>query len=176
MKNIQLFISSVLFLLAIGILTFQTLISPSPALTQPVSEQLLSTELVREDANRFQVGLSLIDRLNPEGYDNFHESLASTSPELVRFAVEFPYGDIISRAGLDLKSRQIATVAALAALGDAQPQLKFHIQGALNVGCTQQEIVELITQISAYAGFPRAINAMMVAKEVFQELDENTRS
>jgi len=80
-----------------------------------------------------------------------------------------------SRPGLDLKLRQIATVAALTALGNAQPQLKFHIQGALNVGCTRQEIIELITQMSVYAGFPKAANAMVVAREVFQELDAQSQ-
>ncbi|MBE9125017.1 MULTISPECIES: carboxymuconolactone decarboxylase family protein [unclassified Coleofasciculus] len=128
------------------------------------------------NTDRFQAGLSLIERINSTGYEGFRESLADTSPELVRFAIEFPYGDVLSRSELDLKSRQIATVAALTALGNTQPQLKFHIQGALNVGCTRQEIVELITQMSAYVGFPKAINAMVVAKEVFQEIDSKSSS
>lgn len=47
------------------------------------------------------------------------------------------------------------------------PQLKVHIKAALNVGCTQEEIKEVIIQMAAYAGFPAALNAMFVAKEVF---------
>jgi 4-carboxymuconolactone decarboxylase len=70
-----------------------------------------------------------------------------------------------------LKSREIATVAALTALGNAQPQLKVHIHGALNVGCTREEVVEVILQMAVYAGFPAALNGVMAAKEVFQERD-----
>jgi 4-carboxymuconolactone decarboxylase len=73
----------------------------------------------------------------------------------------------MSRPGLDLRSRQFATIAALTALGNAQPQLKVHITGALNVGCTPQEIVEVILQMAVFAGFPAAINALTVAREVF---------
>ena len=68
-----------------------------------------------------------------------------------------------------MKSRQIATVAALTALGNAEPQLKAHIHGALNVGCTHKEIVELIIQMAVYAGFPAALRAMNTAKAVFDE-------
>ncbi|WP_240312121.1 carboxymuconolactone decarboxylase family protein [Teredinibacter turnerae] len=70
---------------------------------------------------------------------------------------------------MDLKSREIATVAALSAMGNAAPQLRVHIHAALNVGCTPEEIVEIITQMSAYAGFPAALNAATAAKEVFIE-------
>ncbi|WP_446387854.1 carboxymuconolactone decarboxylase family protein [Coleofasciculus sp. B1-GNL1-01] len=113
----------------------------------------------------------MIEQVNQAGYERSRDSLRDISPDLMRFAIEFGYGDVLSRPGLDIKLRQIATVAALTVLGDAQPQLKFHIQGALNVGCTRQEIIELITQMSVYAGFPKAINAMVVARDVFQELD-----
>lgn len=86
--------------------------------------------------------------------------------------IEFSFGDVYSRPGLDLKSREIATVAALTALGNAEPQLKVHINGGLNVGCTRQEIVEVIIQMAVYAGFPTALRAMNIAKTVFQERDE----
>ena len=79
---------------------------------------------------------------------------------------------IYSRPGLDLKSREIATVAALTALGNAAPQLKVHINAALNVACSREEIVEVIMQMAIYAGFPAALNGMFVAKEVFKERDE----
>lgn len=72
-----------------------------------------------------------------------------------------------SRDALDLKSREIATVAALTSLGNRIPQLKVHIQGALNVGCQPREIIEIIIQMAVYAGFPAALNAMQAAKEVF---------
>jgi 4-carboxymuconolactone decarboxylase len=96
--------------------------------------------------------------------------------DLGRYTIEFPFGDIYSRPGLDLKSREIATVAALTALGNARPQLKVHINAALNVGCTRQEVIEVITQMTVYAGFPAALNGMFAAKEVFGERDEPGKS
>ncbi|PIE54427.1 MAG: hypothetical protein CSA35_05635 [Dethiosulfovibrio peptidovorans] len=63
----------------------------------------------------------------------------------------------------------MATVAALTSLGHCLPQLKIHINGALNVGCKPEEIVEIIIQMSVYAGFPTALNAMFAVKEIFQE-------
>jgi len=74
---------------------------------------------------------------------------------------------VMSRPGLDLRSRQIATVAALTAMGTATPQLRVHLNGALNVGCTPSEIIEVIMQMAVYAGFPAAINALNIAREVF---------
>jgi 4-carboxymuconolactone decarboxylase len=91
-------------------------------------------------------------------------------------AIEFPFGDIYCRPGLDLKSREIATVAALTALGSATPQLKVHIHGALNVGLSRREVVEAIIQMAVYVGFPAALNGTFAAKEVFQERDEKGQS
>lgn len=96
------------------------------------------------------------------------ESLRDLAPDLREWIIDFSYGDVMSRPGLDLRSRQFATIAALTALGNAQPQLKVHIEGALNVGCKPQEIVEVILQMAVYAGFPAAINALNVAREVLK--------
>lgn len=95
------------------------------------------------------------------------DAVAEIAPDLARFTVEFGYGDIWSRPGLSPRQRQIATVAALAAMGNAAPQLRFHIGGALNVGCTRREIVETFIHATVYAGFPAALNALSVAREVF---------
>ncbi len=97
------------------------------------------------------------------------ESLADIAPALGDFIIDFSYGDVISRQQLDLKTRELATVAALAALGNAQPQLKVHIHGALNVGASREEIVEILIQTAVYAGFPAAINAVSTARQAFAE-------
>ena len=65
----------------------------------------------------------------------------------------------------------LGAMAALAALGTAPNQLKIHIKGALNCGCTREEIVEVLIQVLVYAGFPAALNGLRLAKEVFQEID-----
>jgi 4-carboxymuconolactone decarboxylase len=95
------------------------------------------------------------------------EALADIAPDFARYLFEFPFGDIYSRPGLDLRSREIATIAALAALGHATPQLKVHIHAGLNVGLTQKEIVEILMQMAVYAGFPAALNGLFAAREVF---------
>ena len=95
------------------------------------------------------------------------DALADIAPDFARYVLEFPFGDIYSRPGLDLRSREIATIAALAALGHAAPQLKVHIRAGLNVGLTQAEIVEILIQMAVYAGFPAALNGLFAAREVF---------
>lgn len=97
------------------------------------------------------------------------ESLQDIAPELGRWIVEWGYGQVVSRPQLDLRTRELVTVGALTALGYAQPQLKAHINGALNVGCKPEEIVEVIMQMAAYAGFPASLNGIALAKEVFAE-------
>lgn len=85
--------------------------------------------------------------------------------------MEFVFGEISARPGLDMKLREITAMAALAAIGTAPNQLKIHIKGALNCGCTREEIVEVLIQVLVYAGFPAALTGLRLAKEVFQEAD-----
>ncbi len=121
--------------------------------------------------DRYNTGLKNLEKIHPEASKALMESLKDIAPDLGRFVIEFPYGDIYERPGLDLKSREIATIAALTALGDTKPELKDHIKGALNVGCKREEVIEVIIQMAVYAGFPRAINGINIAKEAFKEID-----
>lgn len=121
------------------------------------------------DNERYQKGWEKLKEIDGEAGERVIESLRDIAPEFARLLIEFPFGDIYSRPGLDLKSREIAVVAALTALGNAAPQLKVHIHGALNVGCTEQEVVEIMMQMAVYAGFPAALNGLFAAKEVFAE-------
>lgn len=120
-------------------------------------------------SERFQRGWQRLKEIDGKAGEQVVESLQAIAPDLARYVVEFSFGDIYMRPGLDLKSRQIATVAALTALGTAQPQLKIHLRAALNVGCTQAELVEVVMQMAVYAGFPAALNGMAVLKEVLAE-------
>lgn len=122
--------------------------------------------------DRYERGLEKLKEVDGEAGERVMESLKDIAPDLARYVIEFPFGDVYSRPGLDLGSREIAAVAALTALGTAIPQLKVHIHGALNVGVARQEVVEIIIQMAVYAGFPAPLNAMFGAREVFQERDE----
>jgi len=119
--------------------------------------------------DRYERGWEVLQQVSGGSGEAVIESLRDIAPDLGRYIVEFPYGDIYTRPNLDLRSRQIATIAALTALGNARPQLKVHIEGALNVGCTREEIVETIMHVAIYAGFPAALNAIFAAREVFAE-------
>ncbi|MFM2481834.1 carboxymuconolactone decarboxylase family protein [Celerinatantimonas sp. YJH-8] len=118
---------------------------------------------------RYQNGLAKLAEIDGDAGQQVIDSLQAICPDLARYTIEFPFGDIYQRPQLDLKSREIATVAALTALGHCAPQLKVHINGALNVGCEMSEIIEVILQMAVYAGFPAALNGMFVAKEVFTQ-------
>lgn len=122
------------------------------------------------DSNeRYARGWKKLQEIDGQAGQRVIQALQGIAPDLGRYTIEFPFGDVYSRPGLDLKSREIATVAALCALGNAAAQLKVHIHGALNVGCTPQEVVEVIIQMAVYAGFPAAINGAFAAQEVFSE-------
>lgn len=118
-------------------------------------------------SERFITGQNMLQQVDGKGGDAVVESLKDIAPDFARYLIEFPFGDIYSRPGLDLRSREIATVAALTALGNATPQLKVHIAAALRVGLTQEEIIEVMMQMAVYAGFPAALNGLFAAKEVF---------
>ncbi|QNM21013.1 carboxymuconolactone decarboxylase family protein [Citrobacter freundii] len=118
-------------------------------------------------SERFIIGQEMLQKVDGKGGDAVVESLQDIAPDFAQYLIEFPFGDIYSRPELDLRSREIATVAALTALGNAAPQLKVHIGAALHVGLTQDEIIEVIMQMAVYAGFPAALNGLFAAKEVF---------
>ncbi len=116
---------------------------------------------------RYERGWAKLKEVDGLAGEKVIDSLKDIAPDFARLIIEFPFGDIYSRPGLDLKVRELAVVAALTALGNAAPQLRVHIHGARNVGCSREEIVEVIMQMAVYAGFPAALNGLFAAKEVF---------
>lgn len=119
------------------------------------------------DSERYITGQKMLQQVDGKGGEAVVNSLKDIAPDFARYLLEFPFGDIYARPGLDLRSREIATVAALTAMGNAAPQLKVHIAAALHVGLTQEEVIEVIMQMAVYAGFPAALNGLFAAKEVF---------
>ncbi|CCH48544.1 carboxymuconolactone decarboxylase family protein [Pseudodesulfovibrio piezophilus] len=122
---------------------------------------------------RYERGLEKLREVDGEMGDKVIEALDAISPDFGRLLIEFPFGDVYSRPQLSLKDRELVTIAALGAMGGCAPQLKVHVNGALNVGWTREEIVESFIQLAVYAGFPAALNALSGAKEVFDERDGN---
>lgn len=121
------------------------------------------------ELSRLERGKQALDRIDGEAGQKVIDSLADIAPDFATYLFEFPFGDIYSRPGLGLREREIATIAALTAMGTAQPQLKVHVEAGLNVGLTREEIVEIVMQMAVYAGFPAGLNGLTVVKEVFAE-------
>lgn len=124
--------------------------------------------------DRFARGSELLERIHTGGGAALVASLSDLAPDLARYIVEFGFGDVYARPGLSLRDRQLATVAALAALGNAEPQLIAHIEGALAVGVTREEVVEVIIQMALYGGFPAAMKAVEAARTAFAAVDART--
>jgi len=131
----------------------------------------MTTQQHATQETRLERGRRALDAIDGQAGRNVVEALADIAPDFATYLFEFPFGDIYSRPGLSLRDREIATIAALAAMGTAQPQLKVHIEAGLNVGLTQDEITEVLMQMAVYAGFPAALNAIFVAKEAFGARD-----
>ena len=128
---------------------------------------------MQTDTNgRYERGARALAEIDGNAGQRVIDALADIAPDFARYLIEFPFGDIYTRPGLDLRAREIATIAALTALGTATAQLKVHIGAGLNVGLSREEIVETIIQMAVYAGFPAALNGLFAAKEVFAERDQ----
>ena len=123
--------------------------------------------------DRYQKGmdklkeLTIADESNPTGHMEVGESFKDIAPDLTKMVVEFAFGDVYARPGLDNKQKVLTTISALVAQGT--PQIGMHVVTGLNVGLTPDEIAGCIMHLIPYVGFPRVLNALRVAQEVFAE-------
>lgn len=129
------------------------------------------TQQPENHESRFDRGARALAEIDGAAGENVINALADIAPDFARYLIEFPFGDIYCRPGLGLREREVSTIAALTAMGNATPQLKVHIEAGLNVGLSRVEITEVIMQMAVYAGFPAALNGLFAAKEVFAGQD-----
>lgn len=127
----------------------------------------MTQQLPKNGESRLERGRRALAEIDGDAGQAVIDALADIAPDFADYVLEFSFGDIYSRPGLDLRAREIATIAALTAMGTATPQLKVHIGAGLNVGLAREEIVEIMIQMAVYAGFPAALNGLFAAKEVF---------
>ena len=97
------------------------------------------------------------------------KSMGDLAPKLAELTDKVLFGDIWERKDLSRRDRSLITVAALVALNRTD-QLRFHLQRALENGVKKQELIEEITHLAFYSGWPTAVNAVTVAKDVFSKL------
>lgn len=120
------------------------------------------------DDERFARGWATLMELTGGKRPVVADDVARVSPDLARMIVAFGYGDSYSRPGLERAERQIATISALAAQGDCEPQLEVHLLTALDVGVEPERLVELVLHLVPYIGFPRALNLLTVVRRAFE--------
>jgi 4-carboxymuconolactone decarboxylase len=94
------------------------------------------------------------------------------SRPLQEFVTEYCWGTIWTRPGLDRKTRSLLNLAMLTALNRPH-EVKLHIRGALNNGCSKNDIMEVLLQTAIYCGVPAAVDSFRVAKDTFQEIESN---
>ena len=126
-----------------------------------------------ENSEIYQRGMEEIRKQLGPMADNYIKNIKSLAPEFAWVNVTFPFAELYTRKVLDLKTRELCTVAALTVQGFSLPELKLHINAALRCGASREEVVEVITQMIAYCGFPAATQAILTAKAIFEELDQN---
>ncbi|WP_046726760.1 carboxymuconolactone decarboxylase family protein [Streptomyces humi] len=127
----------------------------------------MSESTTREE--RFARGLEVLGQVAGGAAPQVLDALADVSPELGHQVVAWGFGEIYSRPQLPPRERQLVTLGILTALGGCEPQLEVHVDFSLNAGLTPEEIVEALLHSAGYCGFPKALNATLVARKVFAE-------
>jgi 4-carboxymuconolactone decarboxylase len=122
-------------------------------------------------SDRYRLGIEILHRLTGKTHEHLTSRVAEVAPDFARMTIEFPFGELYAREALDLRTREIAAIAALAALGDALPQLRVHVAAGLNLGVSRAEVVEILMQTAVYAGFPAALNALAGCHDLLTEGD-----
>ncbi|PRO66111.1 carboxymuconolactone decarboxylase family protein [Alkalicoccus urumqiensis] len=117
----------------------------------------------------YQKGLAKLRTMTDEEGIKMIESYGNISPRFVEMMIGFGFGEVYDRDVLSQKQRTLITLSSLITQG-AYEQLNFHIRAALKAGLTPEEIVEVMLQCAAYAGFPKAASAIRIAGEIFDEL------
>lgn len=121
------------------------------------------------EQTRFNLGMEKLKEIDGAGGENVIKALEGIAPDVGNYIIAFAFGDIYSRKGLSVQEREIITVTSLLTAGGCEPQLKVHINGALHVGVPPEKLIEAFIQCIPYTGFPRVLNAVFTAKEIFAE-------
>lgn len=119
-------------------------------------------------SQRYADGLQQLQKIDGDGGKKVIQSLDKIAPDLGKYIIEFAFGDIYTRPTLTLQEREMITITSLLTAGGCEPQLKVHLNAPLNVGISREKIVETFIQCIPYVGFPRVLNAINVAKKIFE--------
>lgn len=120
------------------------------------------------EKSRYDVGVDNLEKIIGEAGNETRKILSGDFDDVEKYILEFVFGDIYNRPGLDLKQKELITLATLIAQGAAESQIMVHLKSALNLGLSKEELIELIIQCIPNVGFPKVLNAISIAKKVFQ--------
>jgi len=123
----------------------------------------------------YLAGLDLLASVGA-GQDELLNRAAEVAPEFVRLAIGFSYGEILARPGLELRFRLLAAIAAEAAVGASPSDLRQHVESALHLGWSRQEIVEVLIQSATHTGVPGALRALAECHDLLVERDPCAQS
>ena len=119
-----------------------------------------------DDATRFDKGLGVQIEIFGDAINQMRKNAPADAAHFNDDLAEFCFGDTYTRGTLDLKQREMLTMAAIASLGGCEPQLKAHIAGNRSVGNTRAQMIGVLTAINPFIGFPRTLNALACVNEV----------
>ncbi|MBQ7577980.1 MAG: carboxymuconolactone decarboxylase family protein [Synergistaceae bacterium] len=121
------------------------------------------------DSDRFEKGLNFQVNAYGERINQMRDSTPDYQKHLQDNLSAFCFGDTYTRGTLNYKMREMLTMAVIGTLGTAEAQYKSHVIGTLDAGATKEEVISVITTMNPYIGFPRTLNALRIANEVFNE-------
>lgn len=128
----------------------------------------MNNQPLKSNPDQREIGMRLLQRLHGgHSGEQLVASLADVCPDFATMTIEWAFAGVMARPGLDLSTRQLLLIASCTTLGHAMPQLRAHIEAALEIGTTREQIVETILQMLFYAGGAATSNALRIAAEVF---------
>lgn len=117
----------------------------------------------------YERGMAMLRKVDGDRVaDNLLAAYERIAPDFTRYLIEFAFGEIYARKG-DLQHRELVAISSLATMGGCDAQLETHVHGALNVGLSQEEVIEGVMTLIPYVGFPKTPNAMAVVKRVIDK-------
>jgi 4-carboxymuconolactone decarboxylase len=120
-----------------------------------------------------KVGMEVMNKLEDGLAERVTSSLSQLDEGLSKLVTDYAFGAVVARPGLDLKTREMITVASLISLGNARPQLELHMRAAINVGVTPKELLEIVIQMAIYAGVPACMNGIIAYRATMESIEQN---
>jgi 4-carboxymuconolactone decarboxylase len=130
----------------------------------PLAQQSTTTRETRKE-----VGLAKQKEIVGNRIDEMYKNSPKDLLHIQEFLSANCFGDFVTRNGLNVRKREMVTLSFLIALGGTESQIKGHIQGNANVGNSRQDLINLVTQLIPYVGYPRALNAITCLNEILPE-------